>query len=109
MPDLEERRKAAIEALMSGKIPHNSWGEAVASYVLDHPEEAEEMARHHYRSFLKKKSELMVWSISTGRHVNQIVLHRFIRNNTRIIKAKSESSTQIKESTPMLRATLKKV
>lgn len=84
---LEARRKAAIDGLMSGKLRMNSWGGAVAQYVIDHPEEAETMARHHYQSFLRKKSDLMAWSISTGRHVNQIMLHRFIRGNARTIKA----------------------
>lgn len=87
MSDLKELRKAAIEGLTSGKIRKNSWGGAVALYVIDHPEETEEMAKHHYQSFLKKKSDMMVSDISTGRHLNQITLHRFIRNNTRIIKS----------------------
>lgn len=87
MLDLEERRRAAIDGLISGQVRQNSWGAAVASYIIDHPEESEEMAMHHYRSFLSKKSDMMASDISTGRHANSITLHNFIRNSTRIIKA----------------------
>lgn len=90
MPDLEERRKAAIDGLISGQIRQNSWGAAVASYIIDHPEESEEMAKHHYRSFLSKKVDMMVSDISTGRHANPITLHKLIRNDARIIKAMTE-------------------
>lgn len=90
MLDLEERRRAAIDGLISGQVRQNSWGAAVASYIIDHPEESEEMALHHYRSFLSKKSEMMASDISTGRHANPITLHNLIRNNTRIIKAMAE-------------------
>lgn len=87
MLDLEDRRRAAIDGLISGQVRQNSWGAAVASYIIDHPEESEEMALHHYRSFLSKKTEMMVPDISTGRHANPITLHNLIRNSTRIIKA----------------------
>lgn len=82
-----QRHVDIFEALASGQIRKNSWGWAVSEYLLDHPEEGEEMALHHYRSFLAKKCEMMLQDILMGRHIGQIAVHKLMRSQMRVIKA----------------------
>lgn len=84
---MDQRRTDIINAIKSGAIRQNTWGWAVCEYLLDHPEEGEEMALHHYRSFLAKKCEMMLRDILTGRHISQIAVHKIMCTQMRVIKA----------------------
>ena len=47
--------------------------------MLGIPEDAEEMATHHYRSYLKKKQQMAVQDLKLGRHLNKLVARHIIR------------------------------
>lgn len=84
---MDQRRAYIIEAMASGEVRKNSWGWAVCEYLLEHPEDAEEMATHHYRSYLEKKQQMAVQDLKFGRHLNKLVARHIVRERIRVYSA----------------------